>query len=694
MSSPRQSRQSASSDNFASTFAGDSDSQLVLDALYGSNALYGSSALNQQSSQQPTQNIPDRSLPTVNAHPTAWGSQNSVRPGQYQAASPRSPLIPGPASSGNGFLNVELAPSAAQRSNSGEESMFDAPRARRPIQPTARASFAMKTSNKVMTPAEFEAYKNRKDQGMGGGDAKSEASSDSETYEDEDDTERTKQLARQRRRQEAQLSVYRQQMMKVTGEQPSDVPEAIRPQLPLTRSSASAPSLLGSLSFEGTKAGKESDEEDDEVPLGVLQAHGFPARNRPPTRMSSSMSSIPRPDSQISSYPAPHGATRNDSNAGGGGNGALPVFAKNLPQDPYVGASLVNPLRRESVGLNGNPISHPGQQQAPPGLPPGGLVGVIAGEERARAARRGSPNSRGTYDAAPNPQLEQQQQQMMMMAQQQQMQAMSMGQPMTPGEQSTIQMNQQMQQMMQMQMQWMQQMMQMQGLDPSQMPGMPGMPPQIPPSNLGQPNSFLAPPDGQMRPHSMASNLSVPGNQAKRMSTMSRGSRSQFGGSVYGGGMHSSSANSVYALQPPQGGYAPSLAPSERSNVGQPNRYRPVTSGSNQQQSQNSRTSTMSQQTVQGSAMKAKPSKSNLKSTSSDTLRNAVNAPTTIKAVNKPKHGGRVGADEENDDEGWADMAKKKEQRKSKWKLKKPTYGSGTMPGAQEGGMEGLYYEG
>lgn len=334
------------------------------------------------------------------------------------------------------------------------------------------------------------------------------------------------------------------------------------------------------------------------------------------------------------------------------------------------------------MGMGASGVSTPGQQPAPPGLPPGGLVGVIAGEERARAQRRGSPNSRGTYDAAPSGQtsLDMHQQQQMM-AQQQAMMASQMGQPMTPSEQSQMQATQQMQQMMQMQMQWMQQMMQMQGIDPSQMPGMAPQPQQ---SYMGQQDGFLAPPGGPMRPNSTASSLSLPASQANRMSTMSRGPSPQFASSMFNGAMPGSSATSMYGMPQAQGGYTPSLAPSERSNAGQPSRYRPVTLGVNEQQSQNSRTSTMSQQTVQGLGMKSKTSKSNLREMSS--------TPLTVKANNRPKSRANLVVEDENDDEGWADLAKKREQRKSMWKMKKPA--SSTMPGAQEGGLEGLYYEG
>ena len=45
-------------------------------------------------------------------------------------------------------------------------------------------------------------------------------SDDEDGSDDDDEAERTRSLARQRRKQEAHLSVYRQQMQKVTGDTP------------------------------------------------------------------------------------------------------------------------------------------------------------------------------------------------------------------------------------------------------------------------------------------------------------------------------------------------------------------------------------------------------------------------------------------------------------------------------------------
>ena len=77
--------------------------------------------------------------------------------------------------------------------------------------------------NKVMNAAQFERYRQQQEMERRRTDAdKSDHSDgDSSIDEDEDEAERDRQATVQRRKQEAQLAVYRQTMMKVTGEQPS-----------------------------------------------------------------------------------------------------------------------------------------------------------------------------------------------------------------------------------------------------------------------------------------------------------------------------------------------------------------------------------------------------------------------------------------------------------------------------------------
>lgn len=466
-----------------------------------------------------------------------------------------------------------------------------------PSPPTRNAA----PQNKVMTPAQFERYRQDQERLKSIGQSKDQdEDEEEETYDDdEDDAEKAKQAAKQRRKQEAHMAVYRQQMMKVTGEAP---PAAARPSM---FPSQSSPNLAPS-----GKSSEEVSEEDEEVPLAILQAHGFPSKTKPPMR---SVGSNPNLRSSAGSI------------AGGvvGTGGNLPVFARNLPQDPYFGASVVNPMNRESLAFGGGAGSVTGAPSR--GLPPGGLVGVIATEERSRAMRRGSPNMQGDFGPAQPP----------MMGMQPPMggsmyNGMGGGMPMgpmgpmgqmnpmmlTPGDQAQIQMTQQMQQFMQMQMQFMQMMTGQGGQQNGHMPS-PSM------AEMPRPGSAhsLRPPVPQ---HQRAMTMLEP-NAAPWMQNKP--------GSLY--------APSIHA----QGnGYAPSIAPSERSNIGLPGRYRPVSQMPVNKEN-NGRTSSMS-----------------------GALQNWENKNTTptIKPVQRSGN-----ASDEDDEEGWEEMAKKRQQKKSIWRRKK-----------------------
>ncbi|KAL8854220.1 MAG: hypothetical protein Q9221_000934 [Calogaya cf. arnoldii] len=494
--------------------------------------------------------------------------------------------------------------------------------------------------NKVMTPAQFERYRREQEMMRTHSNQSRADDSDDESdhYEDDDETERNKELAKQRRKQEAHLAVYRQQMMKVTGEQPSDLP-ALGPLRPVAeRASASAPIVvqhgpMPSVTLDKASAtGKASDDEDEDIPLGVLAAHGFPNKNRPPG---------PPAQNGIrytsETYPPPHMSVSGMSTAGA--PRGLPAFAKNLPPDPYYGAGLVNPSNREMPSFS----NHGGGSQyggASPNLHPGGLVGVIAGEERARALRRGSPNAQGNY-GSPLPQG------------MSPMPGMTPGLPpmMSPGDEAQVQMSQQMTQMMQMQMQWMQQMQQMMasGMQPSQMPqGMPpGMPPMLPPhGQQAMNNGFLSPHGQMLRPMSH----SAPGSpalvqqqqqQQRAMSMMSPSLSSQWPPSKL------ASPSIMSGALGPQN-YAPSIAPSERSNIGQPSRYRPVS------------IAPIDEHSRPGSR------------SSNNLLQPGPNDRRTVSAMGRtsPVPPRKVPSDDD-DDEGWEEMKKRREQKASTWRHKK-----------------------
>ncbi|KAK2068706.1 hypothetical protein P8C59_003334 [Phyllachora maydis] len=135
--------------------------------------------------------------------------------------------------------------------------------------------------SKVMTPAQFERYRQdrerqdreRRDRHTYD-DASETVRPDDEVDEDdinydddEDDAEKARQQAKQRRKQEAQMTLYRQQMMKVTGD--AAVLPPSRPNLHL--SSVSTPNLTPGSPSPGTG---HSDHEDDDEESGrrVLQS--------------------------------------------------------------------------------------------------------------------------------------------------------------------------------------------------------------------------------------------------------------------------------------------------------------------------------------------------------------------------------------------------------------------------------------
>jgi hypothetical protein len=220
-----------------------------------------------------------------------------------------------------------------------------------------------------------------------------------------------------------------------------------------------------------------------------------------------------------------------------------------------------------------------------PNLPPGGLVGVIAEEERQRGIRRGSPNPQLGGPLMPGMSMGMQGMPMNIAGLGQGVGSMGMGggmPMMVPGQGNAEQnqINQQLLQVVQQQNMMMQAMMaQMQG----QMGGMP----------MNAPGGYMNPQQpqspGSMRPISMMSGpaqrngmeprtMSMvspirPVNQTRAMSMIS--TSSPFANTFQNWGNGAGSVRNMDMGPGP--GYTPSVAPSERSNVGQPSRYRPVT---------------------------------------------------------------------------------------------------------------------
>jgi len=244
--------------------------------------------------------------------------------------------------------------------------------------------------------------------------------------------------------------------------------------------------------------------------------------------------------------------------------------------------------------------------------------------------------------------------------------------PFTPAEQSQMAAQQQIAQLIQMQTQMMHQMMAMQsGQVPNMMP--------MDPNAMGN-GGFLAPPGQLNRPMSMASNspsmagqgrsmtmTNLPSqwdpnmnNMMPRASTMSSNLNLPYAGSVYGMNLGPT----------PHQGYTPSIAPSERSNIGMPSRYRPVSTmdaANGAPDPASGRTKSMSSTMFASQQPMSAPPPMPL----SNTTGNAVKTPkSTIRVIEKPKGAPKssqlrnAAAEDEDDEEGWAELAKKRQQKK------------------------------
>ena len=493
------------------------------------------------------------------------------------------------------------------------------------------------STNKVMTRAQFERYKQQQEDDRRRGLIQDHDGSDEEiNYEDDDEAERDREAVQKRKKQEAHLAVYRQQMKKVTGQ-----PAQPRPGSSVgTELSSRMSHLMVDPAQSGKSSGDEEVDEDEDVPLGILAAHGFPNKNRSPSRINS-------PSNANLGAMAQQQAGSPGSVAGGDprrGSG-LPVFARNLPQDPYYGASLVNPSNRQSLALHGNQ-GMPNVPSAPSsGLyptHPAGLVGVMAGEERARAMRRGSPNAQ-TYDlppAPPHPGMPRAHTagNMSMMGQSS-MSPVTHGMPpmMFPGDHAQHQMSQQLSQFMQMQMQYMQQMSQM-------------MSPQM---HQGQqfssmPQNGQSPPNPTFRPQSMPmSNTPVVSAQGQRAMSTLNPSMAPW----------SASMPALPQINVTGSTYAPSIAPSERSNIGLASRYRPVSMALQDERPSSNRASTFTASTSRAwpqAEMNSRPA-----------AHFARTPPSTMPVKQA------TAVDEDDDEQGWAEMKAKKDKKQKTWKMRK-----------------------
>ena len=176
----------------------------------------------------------------------------------------------------------------------------------KPISTKTLATPRVTPKGKVISAAEFEKLRQQAD-------------NDSDDEEEEEDLARDEiyeaDVAKQRRRQQAALSIYRQQMTKIVGAAPT--PELAPPPRPMSQ-----------VSFQNT-----GEDESEEIPLGILMAHGFPQTNNRPSTAQGRLRTASMESNIRTPSPGNLGMPNVNMNQGN-----LPVFARQLPIDPHVRA--------------------------------------------------------------------------------------------------------------------------------------------------------------------------------------------------------------------------------------------------------------------------------------------------------------------------------------------------------------------
>ncbi|KAJ4258137.1 hypothetical protein NW762_008278 [Fusarium torreyae] len=377
-----------------------------------------------------------------------------------------------------------------------------------------------RTRGKVMTTAEFEALQKRKARE----DAEKrfyegEDEEDKFDYDCVDEADALKSQRIQRKKQQAHLDGYRQQMMKITK----------GPELPAYNSHSRVSSSWSMKSFKTFHGHPEEtpeqydneDNDEDNVPLALLQIQRRSGGRDIPSRLAGG-----KPDSfpHLQSQPQPTTSLRRQNS-----RSPLPAFARKLPHDPFPGnVSNAWPLNNQQ-------------------LVPGGLVGVIAIEERAKAMRRVVPS----HGFQPMPDTNN-----------------AFNWTGAPYQQATM---------------------------PSSyaMPGMqPPMPYSRPQTPVALPQLAPAPPADHMfnflqaQTEFLRTMASMNHQRTNQSWDAFSSQQSVLNVGIPGAG--STYAPSNYAMSTYQQpvGYAPSVAPSERNNVGLPSRYRPVSKAASQPRSE------------------------------------------------------------------------------------------------------------
>ncbi|KAF2684924.1 hypothetical protein K458DRAFT_301933 [Lentithecium fluviatile CBS 122367] len=540
---------------------------------------------------------------------------------------------------------------SSQQEHDDDENLFAPPKPKaapspKPAAPTPKEVRPPPTigGKRVMSQAEFRAQQQRQSV------EPQDPSSDEEDYEDEEDAvERAQQEAIARRKNQ-KMDLARASMIRST-------------TAPTRPDSVTEPFSMG---FPSEISMKADEWEDEDIPLGILAQHGFPstARGRPPTQPANAIPSY-FPGPGLPDRPASAGAVSNRQS-----QAFRPVFARNLPDDPhassFIGGGLVRPSVRESMGFNRGPASVAGDIMGGVGMPMGypepqlstpSLVDQIHMRDMTKQKYMGGASSKkppaqgpftgllGAQMNGPNPSNPQTRMSMMggvngmpgvngmnpmmnnpgMMGMPMSMPMMGMNQgmngmayPMAPNDMLHMQQMQQMQQMIAAQQMQLQQMQAMQGSQAGSDPRMPMV--QDPRMSMAQDPRMSMAQDPRM---SMAQDPRMSMAQDPRMSMGNFGNNflnvpgAQRPMSMMQQQRPFSTPSQMGGFQPgpaPLPGYTPSIAPSERSNIGLSARYRPVathqdakSSVSNNTTLQTSGGATQSSQSTVKGILKHKP---------------------------------------------------------------------------------------
>ncbi|KAF5102849.1 hypothetical protein DV451_001739 [Geotrichum candidum] len=233
----------------------------------------------------------------------------------------------------------------------------------------------------IMTKSQYDKYRQTKDDK---GEDNGEDSDEDQDEEDDDDDDENPQKARARRvfeedeakkedfrmrmKQDAHLSVYRQKMTKLTGS-----------QIGLSNLNPGVLSSSSNLPSGDDGFDYDSDEDYDDVPLGILKAHGFPTSGRLKT-MKSQHNFGEEPNLML---PQPGGFGRQ-----AGETASLRSFQSNLAGPPAVAPEL----EEGYLAMRNHNLSNiPGFNSSVPMNR--GLVGEIAREEVAKRSRKAQMNN-------------------------------------------------------------------------------------------------------------------------------------------------------------------------------------------------------------------------------------------------------------------------------------------------------------